>query len=94
MYIAKYIARLIYEIIEIIHKNINIASTLWINLPKDKLLVNKYKEKVSSLLNVGESDNSMQVTLKNRYNPDNIIDIIDIFLKSFVLLIKGPIKNK
>ena len=36
----------------------------------------------------------MQVTLKNKYNPDNTIDIIEIFLKSFVLFIKGPIKNK
>ncbi len=58
--------------------NINIASTLWINRPYSKFLVNTYSENDSSLFSVNESDSSRQVTLKNKYTEDIIIATIDI----------------
>ena len=73
---------------EIIQTKINMASTLCINLPYSKFLVNTYNEKDSSLLSVNESDKSKHVTLKNRYIEEIIIATIDI------LLILSGLSNK
>lgn len=80
IYIQNEIGIFIYESIAIIQTNINIASTLCINLPNTRFLVNTYNEKDSSLCIVNESESSRHVTLNSKYIDEIIIATIDILL--------------
>lgn len=80
--------------IEIIQTNINIASTLCINLPYSKFRVSTYKEKDSSLCIVNESDSKRHVTLKNKYKADIITATIDILFSFSGLSSNGGKNNK
>ena len=74
------IGMFIYESIAIIQTNINIASTLWINLPNTRFLVKTYNEKDSSLCIVNERESNKHVTLNSKYTDEMIIAAIDILL--------------
>ena len=90
----KEIGIFIYESIAIIQTNINIASTLCINLPNTKFRVRTYSENDSLLCIVNESDKSRHVTLNNRYSDEISIAKTDILLNFSGLSRSGGRKSK
>lgn len=77
-----------------IHRNTYITSTLSRNVPNDTSLDSKYMDSKSSVMLANGKHMSSEITDRNRYREEIIMDIIPILLNFPVSFNKGAIKNR